>query len=81
MGLCCRKPIISSKHETVHVRRLLKYRSDMNGKELDPGLLSYAEHSETSYQDALSLRAIRARKNHTEIVAEWDGLPDALDWT
>ena len=53
----------------------------MNGKELDPGLLSYAEHSETSYQDALPLRAIGARKNHTEILVEWDGLPDVFDQT
>lgn len=73
--------ILSSKQETVHARRLMKYKSDIDGKEVDPGLLSYAEHLETSYQDSLALRAIRARDNHIEILVEWDGLPDELDQT
>jgi len=69
------------KRDVVHSRRLILYRSDMDGKEVDPNLLRAAEHTETVYQDAQALRAIRLKDGRLEIQVEWEGLPDTVDRT
>lgn len=39
--------LVRGKRELAHFRRMLLYRADMDGKEVDPTLLKYAEHSVT----------------------------------
>lgn len=73
--------LISSKRETVHVRRLLRYRSDMDGKPVSPKLLNAAAHSSARYQVVNAIRGIRNKDGEIELHFEWDGLPDQVDWT
>ena len=67
--------------ETVHARRLILYRADFDGVEVDPQLMRAAEHSEAVYQDAHHLCDIRERAGLIEIQVEWEGLPDKVDQT
>lgn len=39
-----------AKRGTVHARRLILYRAGLDGHEVDPILMRYAEHSETTYR-------------------------------
>lgn len=73
--------LLKRKMEVVHARRLLLYRADMDGKEVNPQLVQAAEHTETSYQDARALRGIRRAEELIEICVEWEGLPDVVDLT
>ena len=73
--------IITKETETVHARRLLLYRADLDGKVPDDELLKYAEHSETTYQDVAVLRDLRETARGFEVQVEWDGLPDVPDLT
>lgn len=84
----CKSPLVfvvenllTGKQETVHARRLLLYRSNMDGVEVEPALLKVSEHSETQYQTVRSLLDIRGAGRRAEILIEWDGLPDKLDRT
>ena len=73
--------ILNATRETVHSKRLLLYRADMDGVEIDQRLLRAAEHSESSYQDVHSLRDIRSKNGNISIQVEWEGLPDEFDLT
>ena len=70
-----------SHRETVHARRLILYRSNMDGKPVEENLLKAAAHTEAVYQDVHELRGIRRINGQTEIQIEWDGLPDHEDRT
>lgn len=65
----------------MHCRRLIRYRCGLEGKDVDPILLRFAEHSETTYQDASALTDIREEKEGLQLQVEWEGLPDAVDLT
>lgn len=69
------------KKETVHCRRLVRYRCGLDGKDVDPILLRFAEQSETTYQDASALKDIREEKEGLQLLVEWEGLPDVFDLT
>ena len=73
--------LIHGKKETVHAKRLIIYRGDMDGKELDESLLQAAAHLEANYQTVEKMRGIRRRNGSIEIEVEWEGLPDASDFT
>ena len=73
--------IITRKKEIVHARRLLLYRCDMDGSEVDPELLKTVKHLEESYQDASKVCGIRVNNENVEVQVEWQGLPDELDYT
>ncbi len=73
--------LLSGKRELVHAQRLRLYRSDMEGKEVAPGLLRAAEHTEATYQTARKLCGIRKNKGEVEVQVEWEGLPDTSDRT
>ena len=45
--------------ETVHSRRMMLYRADMDGQEVEEKLLSHASHSESFYQEIASLTVTR----------------------
>lgn len=71
--------VLRSRLETVHAARLLFYRGDMVDKEVDPILMSYIEHSDSTYQEAKALRGIRQVNGSVEIQVEWEGLSDQID--
>lgn len=79
--VCEVEDLIHRKRETVHARRLVFYRAGLEDKEVDPILLRYAEHSETTYQDAKQLCDIRKGAAGIEVLVEWEGLPDKIDLT
>ena len=65
----------------MHARRICLYRAGMDGKEVDPGLLKAAEHTEAAYQDAHELVGIRKCGDRIDIAVQWEGLPDEDDRT
>ena len=71
--------INSGDVEKAHARRLMLYRNDVEGKSVDPRLLSVAEHSTMTYQVAVAIRAIREVGGETQLQVEWEGLPDRED--
>ena len=73
--------LANKKLETVHSRRLMKYRSQMDGAEVSPQLLAHATHSETTYQDIDEIQDIKSEKNSFVVLVKWQGLPDELDYT
>eukprot|EP00737_Agarophyton_chilense_P005079 gb/GEZJ01007109.1/.p2 GENE.gb/GEZJ01007109.1/~~gb/GEZJ01007109.1/.p2 ORF type:complete len:100 (-),score=10.63 gb/GEZJ01007109.1/:56-355(-) len=60
---------------------MILYRSDIQDQVVDPELLQYAEHSETTYQTAEALKDIRRHGTTFEILVKWQGLPDHIDRT
>lgn len=73
--------LITQKRETVHARRLILYRSDLDGSTLHPELLKTVKHLEATYQDALRVCGIRLHDGIFDVHVEWDGLPDEIDYT
>lgn len=73
--------LLKAKQETVHARRLLLYRTDLDGTVVDPKLQRAAEPTETSYQIARGLCNIREKDGTFDVQVEWDGLPDEVDMT
>lgn len=73
--------IMNAKLETVHARRLLKYRADMDGKPATKKLVQAAAHSTARYQVIKEICGIREEGNELAIQIEWDGLPDTADRT
>ena len=69
------------KREAVHVRRMILYRADMDGIEVDSALFKAAKHSEEVVENARALRDIREENGSIAIQIEWDGLPDDVDLT
>lgn len=72
--------LIKGKLDTVHARRLLLYRSDMDGKTASPSLMRAAIHSEARYETAETVRGIRSAGS-IEVRVEWTGPPDEVDHT
>ena len=54
--------LVQHKRETVHCRRPVRYRCGLDGQEVDPILPRFAEHSETTYQDASEVKDISDKK-------------------
>lgn len=73
--------LVDKARENVHARRLLLYRADLDGASVDESLIDYAEHTESSYETAVSLKDIRDIGDDINVRVEWDGLPDEQDWT
>ena len=73
--------LIEGKSAIVHATRLLKYRGDIDGREVSPKLLRAAQHLEAEYQSVEAIRDIRNRNSSIEVFVEWEGLPDASDFT
>ena len=73
--------LITGKKEVVHARRLQLYRSDMEGKPVDPELTKHIQHLEAIYQDALKFVGIRLQNDIIDVQVEWVGLPDEVDYT
>ena len=67
--------------ETVHATRLLLYRADMEGTEVDPKLVAHAEHTDAVYQDVEKLCDIRKEGSEFQVLMQWTGLPDEQDYT
>ena len=67
--------------ETVHATRLLLYREDMEGTEVDPKLVAHAEHTDAMYQDVEKLCDVRREGSQFQVLIEWAGLPDEQDYT
>lgn len=65
----------------VHSRRLSLYRADMEGNPVDPRQIAIAEHTTTTYQVAVAIRAIRETDGATHLQVEWDGLFGVEDLT
>lgn len=72
---------VDGKRDTVHTRRPLLYRADMDGVEVTPELLKAAEHTGKVYQDANDLCEIREKSGQVDVQVEWYGLPDMVDRT
>ena len=68
--------LLSKKTDTVHARRTILYRADLDGVEVPESVLKHAEHTETQYETVHLLRDIRTNGNIIEVCVEWDGLPD-----
>ena len=66
---------------TAHARRIILYRADMDGKDVDPALIQNSVHNQASFQIVECLRDIRQSKGELEVLVEWSGLPDAVDFT
>ena len=73
--------LISKKRENVHARRLLLYRSNLDGTVVNESLLVQANFSKAVYETAKELRDIRVKNGEIQIQVEWDGLPDTIDLT
>ena len=72
--------LTAAKH-TVHARRLILYRADMDGQPVTPELLSAAQASEATVEIAHALHGIREVRGDLQILVEWEGLPDDVDQT
>lgn len=73
--------LLHGKTETVHARRLLLYRADLDGENVHEDLLRAAHHTETLYQDANASRSIRKHEENIEVQVEWSGLSGHVDLT
>lgn len=73
--------LVDKKREVVHARRLLWYRADRDGFEVDPAVVEYATHSETNYEDIHELLEVKEENGEFEVLVEWKGLPDQVDRT
>lgn len=62
--------LISKKRIKVHARRMLLYRADMDGTEVEPKPLKQAEFSEGIVHIAEALHSIRWGGTNMEIVVE-----------
>ena len=71
--------LVSVQTEHVHARRLIEYRADADYQTVDPPLVALAEHSTTTYQVAVGIRAIREVFGEITVQVEWDGLLDDED--
>ena len=72
---------VSGKTSTVHASRMTRYRADMEGKEVDPKLLTYVEHVPTLYQDVENFHGLREAANGIEIQVDLTGLPEKGDFS
>ena len=79
--VCVVEELLSKKRDTVHSRRLVLYRADMDGKEVSEALNAHADHTETVYDTVCDIHDIRADGGNIEVQIEWDGFPDTSDWT
>lgn len=53
----------------------------MEGTEVDPKLLQYAAHSESTYEIARQVKDIKEDEGGIKVLIEWEGLPDQTDFT
>ena len=60
---------------------MLLYRADMDGKEVDPALLRYAENCVADYRVAEGIYGIRKSSSGIQVLIAWEGLPDVDDRT
>ena len=73
--------LVSGKQEEAHARRLVLYRAEMDGKDVDEVLLRAAEHNQTSFQIEEFFHDIQRTNSRLEILVQWSGLPDQVDCT
>ena len=73
--------LITKKQEKVHARRMILYRADMDGVDVDSKLMEQAEFSEKTVQIAKRIHSIRQGDDDEEVRIEWEGLPSELDWS
>lgn len=73
--------LLQGKREVVHSRRLLLYRSDLDGTVISADLVRAASNAERSYQVIHHLISIREANSEFPIQVEWEGLPDEVDFT
>lgn len=65
------KMLSEGKNSTVHTRRLMLYRADMENKEFDTNLIQHADHSETAYQVSKKIKQIKDLDGELHLLIEW----------
>ena len=73
--------IITAKRERVHARRMVLYRGDLDGVDIDSKLLAVCERNEAHVEIAHNIHAIRADEDQLQVQVEWDGLSHESDYT
>lgn len=73
------KDLVTEKREAVNCRRLWSYRLDMDEKEVEAELVTYAERYSTLYRIAKAFHDIRDEEDQICINIESEGLPDDDD--
>ena len=73
--------LLTKKRETVHARRIILYRADMDGQEVSDELLEHAEHTQSSYESIEEMHDIRENSGEIQVQIEWEGEPRKTDWT
>ena len=71
----------SGSREIVHARRLILYRANMDGKDVNPKLLEAKRHLEYTYQIITSIKSVRQNGRTFDFQVEWAGLPEEPDHT
>lgn len=73
--------LLQRKTGVVHIRRPLLYRTSRDGTEAHDDFLRAAEHPKASYPDIKALHHNRRKDNATEILVEYEELPDKVHFT
>lgn len=74
--------LVKTTFEKVHHQRLILYRYDLDGKDVDPKIVKYAAHSEiTSIQTIETIHDIKQSDGGFFVLIEWQGLPDTSEFT
>ena len=73
--------IVTAERLTVHYSRMIFYRGDLDGVQVDERLLKLSEHIGTEYQEVNRLVDIRQSDKRIEVLVQWEGLLEDSDRT
>ena len=73
--------LLNQKKEFIHSKRLILYRADMDGKEVEPRLLKYIETCADQFSSVENILGIKEEEHGLMLKIMWTGLPDPQDYT